>query len=175
MNLPKHKIKLATIMVFLAIVTAYNGTLQKNKDNIPLSPKTEEIKGMATVNTLPATEIMQTEPVKEILKDPTLEEIEQKICSTFGSEVCGVAVAVMMGESGGNFRAINYNKGSVDIGLFQINSVHFSKEKCTIDKVATVEGNILCAYSIYKNQGWSPWVAFTNKSYLKFMKGGEYE
>lgn len=119
------------------------------------------------------TKIIYTDKTDKIMEELTKNDIELKICSTFGVENCRMAVAVMMGESGGNPLAVNINTGSVDIGLFQINSVHYTKDICSLDKIVSVEGNISCAYSIFKTQGWSPWVAYTNSSYLKHMKVGE--
>jgi len=112
-------------------------------------------------------EIQYIEVVKQSLK-PT-NSIEEKVCQKFGAE-CETALAVMKAESGGNPVAYNINtNNSFDFGLFQINSIHYKKEICSMDKVITVDGNIDCAYSIYEVQGFSPWVAYSNGSYRKFL------
>ncbi len=112
-------------------------------------------------------EVQYIEVVKQSLK-PT-NSIEEKICQKFGAE-CEIALAVMKAESGGNPLAYNINtNNSFDFGLFQINSIHYKKEICSIDKVITVEGNIDCAYSIYEAQGFSPWVAYSNGAYQKYL------
>ena len=76
-----------------------------------------------------------------------------------------VMLAIMMAESSCNPNALNMNSdGSNDSGLFQINSIHKKPNR------ENPELNVRYAYQIYKSQGLSAWVAYTNKSYLKFMK-----
>ena len=58
--------------------------------------------------------------------------------------------------------------GSVDYGIFQINSIHLRKG-WTVEELKDCKKNIEYAYTIYKAQGWKPWSAYTNKSYLKFL------
>ena len=76
-----------------------------------------------------------------------------------------VMLAIMMAESSCNPNALNTNSdGSNDSGLFQINSIHKKPNR------ENPETNVRYAYQIYKSQGLNAWVAYTNKSYLKFMK-----
>lgn len=63
---------------------------------------------------------------------------------------------------------VNNNK-SIDVGLFQLNSIHF-KKGYTLKDFADCEKNIKIAYEIYKRQGWQPWVAYTSGAYKKFIK-----
>ena len=73
-------------------------------------------------------------------------------------------LAIMMAESSCDPNAFNTNSdGSNDMGLFQINSVHNKPNR------NNPELNVRYAYQIYKSQGLKAWVAYTNKSYLKFM------
>lgn len=75
-----------------------------------------------------------------------------------------VMLAIMMAESSCNPNALNTNSdGSNDSGLFQINSIHKKPNR------ENPELNVRYAYQIYKSQGLNAWVAYTNKSYLKFM------
>jgi hypothetical protein len=77
-----------------------------------------------------------------------------------------IAAAVAMAESGGNPNATNTNKnGSIDRGLWQINSIHGNKS--TTNPLE----NAKSAVSISKNGvSWSPWVAYTSGSYKRFMQ-----
>lgn len=72
------------------------------------------------------------------------------------------AVAVAYAESGGDPSAVNRNRnGSVDSGLWQINSVHgFSGLKDS-------RANAHAAFHVWELQGWSAWYAHT-------PRGGEY-
>lgn len=78
-----------------------------------------------------------------------------------------MAAAIAMAESGGNTGATDCDtNGSVDRGLWQINSVHGSQS--TYD----VMGNARAAVSISNNgTNWSPWVTFQTGAYLKYMQG----
>jgi hypothetical protein len=84
------------------------------------------------------------------------------------ASAANIAAAVAMAESGGNPRASNRNRnGTIDRGLWQINSVHGAKS--TFDPVA----NARAAVSISGNgRNWRPWVAFTNGRYRRFLSAG---
>lgn len=65
----------------------------------------------------------------------------------------------------------NVNKnGSVDYGIFQINSIHEQRLKklgMTMEDMKDCKKNIAYAYEwLYSYQGWTPWVSYTNGSYL---------
>ena len=79
-----------------------------------------------------------------------------------------LAAAVAMAESGGRPNITNRNSdGSIDRGLWQINSVHGALS--TLDRL----GNAKAAISISSNgRNWNPWVAFKNGSYKQFLAGG---
>jgi lysozyme-like protein len=76
-----------------------------------------------------------------------------------------IAAAVALAESGGMPGASNSNTdGSVDRGLWQINSVHGSQS--TFD----VNANVKSAIAISNNgKNWNPWVTFKSGAYKKFM------
>ena len=105
-------------------------------------------------------------PHPEDLKTDT----EKYIYEVFGIENYKIAIALARAESGLREEAIGFNVGSVDIGVFQINSVHFKKEGCSLKEVSTMKGNIDCAYKIYQASGWNPWVAFKNGNFTNFVK-----
>ncbi len=84
-----------------------------------------------------------------------------------------VAYAIMMAESNGNPEAVNWRdnhkvcKGS--FGLFQMACSHIDSYGLTSDNIKDPETNIRAAYLLYKQRGWRPWGAYTNKSYLAFL------
>ena len=76
-----------------------------------------------------------------------------------------LAAAVAIAESGGKSDATNTNtNGSVDRGLWQINSVHGGQS--TFDPIA----NAKAAVKISSNgKNWSPWVTFNTGAYKKYL------
>ena len=93
--------------------------------------------------------------------------IEKYIVEKFGVWDAKTALAIAKAESGFREEAIHINtNNTIDVGIFQINSVHFKKAGCSLKELVDQYKNVDCAYSIYKEQGFTPWVAFINKSYL---------
>lgn len=77
-----------------------------------------------------------------------------------------VAAAVAMAESGGRSDATNASNsnGSIDRGLFQINSIHGANS--TYD-LAT---NVRYAIQLSKNgNDWSPWTVYKSGAYRKYL------
>jgi hypothetical protein len=76
------------------------------------------------------------------------------------------AAAIALAESNGNPNAINHNNnGSVDRGLWQINSVHGGLS--TVD----VRKNAEAAVRIYNQSGgsWSPWATYKSGAYASHL------
>jgi len=84
-----------------------------------------------------------------------------------GNAQCApLAAAIAMAESGGRSDALNTanNNGTVDRGLWQINSSHGTQS--TFD----IMGNARAAVAISGNcNNFRPWTTFLNKSYLRFL------
>lgn len=81
-----------------------------------------------------------------------------------------VATAIMQAESGCNPTAYNENtNGSVDRGLFQVNSVHGDKVQYNFAALFNPSTNISIAYRIYQSSGWSAWSAYNNGRYAQFL------
>jgi hypothetical protein len=80
-----------------------------------------------------------------------------------------IAAAIAMAESAGNPNATNHNtNGSVDRGLWQINSVHGAQS--TLDPLA----NARAAVAISQNgKSWSPWTTYTTGAYKKFLSSAQ--
>ena len=91
--------------------------------------------------------------------------VEEKICETF-KDNCKLMIAIAHAESGMNAKAINHNRnGSVDCGLFQVNSIHGVSCQDLFD----VDTNLKVAKKIYDKQGLQAWSAYNNGSYKKFL------
>lgn len=82
-------------------------------------------------------------------------------------QYASMAAAIATAESGGNTGATDCDtNGSIDRGLWQINSVHGSAS--TYD----VMGNARAAVAISNNgTNWEPWVTYQTGAYLKYMHG----
>lgn len=96
----------------------------------------------------------------------TYAQLEELWIQNGGSKVAApIAAAIAMAESGGDSQASNSNtNGSIDRGLWQINSVHGAQS--TFD----VAGNVKAAISISNNgTNWQPWVTFMTGAYKKFL------
>lgn len=139
-----HRVKktVSSWMIFLILFTALVYILQPVQK--PLSPCPESgclIPHVATVKAVEPT----TKP----------RSIEQKIRDTFPEDP-DTAVAIAKCESSMNPKAINTKNrnGSVDYGLFQINSVH----GYTANYLMDVDNNLRIARELYDRQGWMPWV-----------------
>ena len=84
------------------------------------------------------------------------------------------AVAVALAESGGNPAAVNRanTNGSVDYGLFQINTVHgpLLTQGDKFDPAA----NARMAFTVWSRAGnkWTPWSVYKSGSYRAFMPQG---
>lgn len=81
-----------------------------------------------------------------------------------------MAYAIMMAESGGEADAINwddYHKAGDcwgSYGLFQLSCF-----RGTPEELLDPDTNIRIAYELWQNEGWHPWGAYADKSYLKFL------
>ena len=96
---------------------------------------------------------------------------EKYICDKWGIADCKIALAVAKAESGMREQAFNINtNNTVDIGIFQINSIHFNKEGCSLKEITDAYKNVDCAYQIYKASGWNAWSAFNNSSFKNNLK-----
>ena len=58
--------------------------------------------------------------------------------------------------------------GSIDYGLFQINSIHLSKGY-TVSELKDCYRNIEIAFEIYKQSGWHPWTVYKTGRWKKYL------
>lgn len=136
--------------------------------NEPIEVKKREI---------PATEIIEV--VEKIPEPQDLEtDIEKKIYEVFGIENYKMAIAIAKAESHLNCDALGVNSnGSVDIGVFQINSSWL--KDYSLSDLANCSRNIEIAYEIWDRAdgeigngrgSWSPWTVARNGAFIKFLK-----
>ncbi len=101
------------------------------------------------------------------------QDIENYIVQIFGSQ-SQTALAVAKCESGLNPNATHLNSNSsIDFGVFQINSSHFShvegdtpQEKT--DNLFNWQYNIAFAYQLYSATSWDSWTCYSTGKYLKY-------
>lgn len=78
-----------------------------------------------------------------------------------------------MAESGGIAHRDNAGlnrDGSVDYGLMQINSIHADMVGGDLESLRDPEVNIRVAYSLSRGgTDWTPWSAYNNGKYLKWL------
>jgi hypothetical protein len=87
--------------------------------------------------------------------EPTRGDIEGLIALYFGDEADN-AIKIVECESSMNPLAVNNKNtnGSIDCGLFQINSIH----GYDCEELKDVEFNVKIAKKLYDKSGWQPWV-----------------
>lgn len=91
----------------------------------------------------------------------TFRQLEELWISAGGdARDAPTAAAVALAESAGNPNAQDRNtNGTIDRGLWQINSVHGRLS------TTNVAANAKAAVQIHKKSGWDPWVTYKNGAY----------
>lgn len=174
----KHiRIKIVVILITVALIlTAIGYLVIKINDffnrnylqfnqvvQVKLQTPVEIKERVTTVNNI----IQIASELPEITKDP----LEKYICEKWGIADCKIALAVAKAESGMREDAININtNNTIDVGIFQINSVHFKQAGCSLKDITDAYKNVDCAYSIFKSSGWNAWVAFTKGYFVDKLK-----
>lgn len=161
----------ASYSTLIAVNNWFNGhQFQFNKPVvIQLNKPIEVIERKVTI-----LELVQK---RDSLPEPKTD-IEKYICEKWGVYDCKIALAVAKaeglkydenGEVIPDLFNINTN-GSMDVGVFQINSIHYKKPQCKLRDMTDPIKNVDCAYSIYEGSGWGAWSAFKNGSYEKHLQ-----
>lgn len=96
--------------------------------------------------------------------------MEGQIRRVFGKDA-DMAIKISWAENGSR-KCDRDNKGlnkdgTYDIGVFMINA-YYHRHKATDSELRDCLKNILVAKQIFDRQGWSPWVVYANKSYLRY-------
>src|SRR3990167_3875267 len=146
-------------LVFNQVV---NLELKRPIEIIEREVATQEI--IRIIETIPAPEDLET-------------DIEHYIYEKFGIENYRLALAIAMAESHMNCNAIGLNETSVDLGLFQVNSLWL--KDYSLLQLADCKGNVDAAYRIWdRGDGeegngkgsFNPWTVAKNGAYLKYLE-----
>lgn len=90
----------------------------------------------------------------------------------FPPRYAGIAASIALAESSGNPSAEHHNtNGSTDYGLWQINSVHagsYGQPNSWLNP----QTNAKVAYSLFKSQGFRPWVTYNSGAYKRYLPTG---
>jgi hypothetical protein len=109
----------------------------------------------------------------KLIAEAEQPELAQYICDKWGPVHCPTALAVAKAESGMREDGVNSNDGSprnIDVGIFQINlKYHGHKPGCSLKELADAYTNVDCAFSLWQEQGWGIWVAYTRNMHLAHL------
>jgi len=114
-------------------------------------------------------ELLKPTIIEYVNELPTLKNltpIEEYICEVFGPYECKIALSVARAESGMRADAFNTNTNkSLDLGIFQVNSVHWEKDGCHLTDLVDPYKNVDCAKKIYDASGWNAWSVWKNGAF----------
>lgn len=176
-------IKVHNILLLLLIIF---GSVWTVKAFIKISNSTEHYLETAYIgssdveldnDTFLESEATELEVIEPSIEEAVIEPEEPKyegVCAQYYDMVdqydwdTEIMLAIMYAESScrPNLDNTGLNKnGSVDYGLFQINSIHGHNPEDLMDP----EYNIKAAYKIYKSQGLRAWSVYNSGRYLKYL------
>lgn len=107
----------------------------------------------------------------EAVKEKTIEEL---ICDPKYKWNCNIMIAIAKSENGYEMHSNTWgadrtyrgnSNGSVDTGIFMINSVH----GYSVEYLQDAGNNIEVAYKVWLSQDYSAWVDYNNGRYLKYL------
>lgn len=140
----------------------------------PLRDRTEDDKRLKSP--IPQVQAQETKQIAIPTPSPTVatkKESDEKIAAYIKSKAWDYHIAIRVAKSE-NFwnltksfdcsRTHKNGDGSLDIGIFQINSIHV--DRFDLEKLKDCYYNIDAAFILEQEQGWHIWSAFSNGSYL---------
>lgn len=159
-------------MVFIIISQTRSAPINKQT----AIKKTEQpVKAVSVKEDKPVVVQEQTvTPVLTAVK-PACDAYDDLLARHFGDDI-RIAKAVMRAESGCRADAVgdghityvqNGTTYGMSCGLFQI---RFLPGRPNCEQMKNPSENIAYAGQLYHSQGFRPWSAFLNQSYLKFIK-----
>jgi hypothetical protein len=163
----KRKITLSTLVILgLLIVVCIVALWSDSNKVIVKSPIVIKTQKMITVEKR-VTQIINPVVITNYPED-VKTDLEKYICDKWGIADCKIAIAVAKAESGLKCDALNINtNNTADMGVFQLNSTHLKKGgDWTLANMGDCYKNVDLAYELWKEQGFSPWVAFNTGAYL---------
>lgn len=117
----------------------------------------------------------QPDPAHVQLAGPSTspsESLSRLWTSAGGSpKVANIMAAIALAESGGRTDATHENAdGSIDRGLWQINSSHAMYDPSRL--LSDPEYNARAAVAVYRSQGLGAWTTYTSGAYRRFLGQG---
>lgn len=100
---------------------------------------------------------------RRIIKNANIYQAFEKLLLKHGFHPKYIRVMYCIAnlESSLNPSATNYNKNkTIDIGLFQINSIWLKKCSTSLNQLYEIDVNTKCALTVLKNQGLTAWVTY---------------
>lgn len=153
------------LAVFLIIINVYIYTVLSygiiSTYSIQIQPKESSV--VIEVIQAKEEEVIQEE---EVSSSPELS-LEDKIRKLFPEDP-ETMLAIAKAESGLDTTKVNRanTNGTIDTGIFQINSVWGYSEEYLKDEA----NNLEVARVVYDTQGITAWAVYNNKKYLKYLK-----
>lgn len=138
-------ISIILILIILAIFSYFGWQDRQHQQGVYISPLPKGA-GAYTWDTRPVSvNLPELAPMSE--RNTNIEIIKR----IWGKDA-GIGIAIARAESGYRTNAMNVNtNGTVDQGVFQVNSIH------KIPEMFDATANIAYAYSLYLQQGTTPW------------------
>lgn len=144
---------------------------------VPLTPQ-KPIKKATTSKIEPTNTLVSDKVTVDVVSQQT-DMSDKEIAAYIKSKSWDYSTAIRLAKSE-NFwnltksfncsRTHTNTNGSIDVGIFQINSIHTSnlaKQGMTMEDMKDCKKNIDYAYKMWKDQGgFQAWSAYTNGSYL---------
>jgi hypothetical protein len=156
------------LAVFLIIINVYIYTVLSygiiSTYSIQIQPKESSV----VIEVIQAKEEEEVIQEEEVSSSPSPEvTLEDKIRKLFPEDP-EVMLAIAKAESGLNTTEVNRanTNGTIDVGIFQINSVWGYSEAYLKDE----DNNLEVAREVYDTQGITAWAVYNNKKYLKYLK-----
>ena len=113
--------------------------------------------------------------VEKAIEDAPNIAIAKYIIEKFGNEYAATALAIQKAENGSmNPEAVHINdNATIDVGVFQINTLHFGKDYCgSLREILDPYKNVDCAYNIFVRNGYSfnAWSSYVSDWYKRVLK-----
>ncbi len=137
------------ILAFLLVMVFYGDV--KRRDIQTAGQPVRQVEAVEeTSSTKTVVVVVEEKPTA-----PTNKPIKEKICEVFGDECENAWKIVSECENKSLDPSLVHknSNGTVDVGLFQINSIHGYSE----EYLKNIDNNIRVAYRIFKMGGWSQW------------------
>ena len=152
--------KTGLFLLFLLLTLVMIGSIVRASRMLPKAPM------ISPVVNEPVSEVKPS--YKYVCQDDLYSFLMcEYVKGNIGSKDVDIMYAIAKAESSLRSEAININKnGTIDRGIFQINSVH---KDLPNEKAFNWIENTKYAIKMMKRQGYRPWVAYNSGAYIKHL------